>query len=123
MYYNYFIKQYNMYYIDLYYLNNCPYSERAKMLLDLKNVKYNIIKIDQSDKEKYKNNEINTFPQIYLKKENSKGSVLLGGFSDINLIYNSISDQLDSSVNSIRKINKNLSKKASLRLIELFTKN
>lgn len=123
MYYNYFINQYNMYYIDLYYLNNCPYSERAKQLLDFKNVNYNIIKIDQSDKEKYKNNKISTFPQIYLKKENSKGSVLLGGFDNINLISNSINEKLESSVNNIRKLNKNLSKKASLRLIELFAKN
>lgn len=112
-----------MYYIDLYYLNNCPYSERAKQLLDFKNVNYNIIKIDQSDKEKYKNNKISTFPQIYLKKENSKGSVLLGGFDNINLISNSINEKLESSVNNIRKLNKNLSKKASLRLIELFAKN
>lgn len=123
MYYNFFINQYNMYYIDLYYLKNCTYSEKAKQLFDFKNVKYNIIKIDQSNKEKYKNNKIDTFPQIYLKKENSKGSVLLGGFDNINLISNSINTELDSSVNSIRKINKNLSKKASLRLIELFTKS
>lgn len=123
MYYNFFINYYNMYYIDLYYLKNCPYCERTKQLLDLKNVNYNIIKVDQSNKEKYKNNIISTFPQIYLKKKYSKGSVLLGGYDNINSISNSITQELDSTVKNIRKINKNLSKKASLRLIELFTKN
>ncbi len=110
-----------MYYFDFYYLKNCPYSEKAKQLLDLKNIKYNLINVDQKNKELYKNNLINTFPQIYLKKYNSKGSVLLGGFNDLFFISSNITNDLDSTVKILRSKNNNLSKKASLRLIELFT--
>ena len=111
-----------MYYLKLIYLNKCPYSEAAEELLLNNKIKSKIIKIDQNEKDKFKTDSIQTFPQIYLEKENSKGSLLIGGYDILKEIFETIN--LKSSLNSIKDVIKskiNISNKSALRIIELFT--
>ena len=113
-----------MYYLKIYVLKNCGYCSLALKILKSnmnKKVKLEVININDKDKNKYKTKEISTFPQIYLKKNNSKGSVLLGGYTDIKNIINKINFDLDDSFKFIKKSNNNLSKKAVLRIIEIFS--
>jgi glutaredoxin len=111
-----------MYYINIYVIKNCGYSEKALKLL--KGIKHKIVNVDYDKKYIYKNDDINTFPQIYLKKNNSKGSLLIGGSDDLEFIINNIKKKIDidSIYNILKKKYKNWSKKAILRLIELIAK-
>ena len=58
-----------MYYLFIVVLENCGYSKAAVELLNNYKIKYKSIIIKQEEKSKYITNEINTFPQIYLKKK------------------------------------------------------
>ena len=83
---------------------------------------YNITKINYDEKDKWINKNISTFPQIYLKKKDSNGSLLLGGFDDINKIYNLIDNKennLEKKIDSISKLFPNINRKPILRIIEL----
>ena len=48
-----------------------------------------------NEKENYKTEDIKTFPQVYLKKDNTKDSLLLGGFSDFNNLINTFHKKYD----------------------------
>ena len=111
-----------MYYLKIYVLKNCGYCSLALKILKKnmnKKFKLKIIKVNNEDKEKYKTSDIRTFPQVYLRKENSKGSLLLGGYTDIKFIINKIKLDLDKSKRSIKKKYK-FSNKVILRIIEIF---
>jgi hypothetical protein len=96
--------------------------QAEKLLNSYNKLKKNIITIPYSDKEKYKTSEINTFPQIYLKKNNSNGNLLLGGYSDLKDFYDKFYNKQYSQNNVSEFIDKKKwSKKATLRLIELIT--
>ena len=108
------------YYVNAIMLENCPYSIAADKLLKDNKIPNKTIWINQQEKERYISDEISTFPQIYLKKLNSKGSLLLGGH-----------DNLKETINNL-KLNKNIpgetdkfmkkykwSKKATLRFFQL----
>lgn len=111
-----------MYYLKIFVLNGCPYSIAARDLL--KNVKNTeIIYIDQHEKDKYKTKEISTFPQIYLNKKDSKGSLLLGGYTDLKYVYDLIKESKNIKTlekKFIKKYN-NWSKRAVLRLVKLLS--
>ena len=111
----------NNYYLKIISLNNCPYSDKAKIIINENKIPTKIINVDYENKELYKNNNINTYPQIYLNKKGSKSNLLLGGFTD-----------LSESINNFKYLNSNLdnyiinfmdkykwSKKATLRFIQL----
>lgn len=111
-----------MYFLKIFLLKNCPYCIATKDLL--KNIKnLNIIYVDDIDKDKYKTKSISTFPQIYLKKNNSKGSLLLGGYSDLKFVFDLINNQDDIKIiqNKFKKKYDNWSNKAVLRLIQILT--
>tara|TARA_B100001057_G_C22031840_1_gene637508 strand:+ start:99 stop:440 length:342 start_codon:yes stop_codon:yes gene_type:complete len=112
-----------MYYLKIFLLKGCPYCKATKDLI--KNIIKNIelIDVEHEDKDKYKTKEISTFPQIYLKKENSKGSLLLGGYSDIKTVFDLLNkyDDIKKIENEFLKKYKNWSKKAILRLIQILT--
>lgn len=115
-----------MYYIDVISLEGCPYSSSAEDLLTLKKVNYKLTKVKYDEKEMHKNDEIATFPQIYLKKKNSSGKMLIGGYDNLKDIYNKIatSKSIDSMVKSVSKsVGRNFNKKTILRLVELLTNN
>lgn len=110
-----------MYKIQIYSLEECPYSMKAEELL----IKYNnteVIKVKRINKEKVKKkNKMNTFPQIFFVKDNKK--IKIGGCDKITEILEIINNNRDIKI-IIKKLNlKNWTKKQKLRLIELFVQN
>lgn len=113
------------YYIKAILLKGCPYSKNAELLLKKHNVLSDISYINHDEKHKFKTDLINTFPQIYLKKYNSKGNLLLGGFNELNNYINTFklpNKYNESDINNFIYKSK-WSKKATLRLIELINQN
>jgi len=111
-----------MYYLKVISLEGCPYSEAANNLVKNNNIRSEIVIVKHSEKEKFKTDEINTFPQIYLKKRNSSGNQLIGGYTDIKSYYDLIhssKNDLEIIKNKIKEDNKYLSDRSILRLIEL----
>ena len=114
-----------MYYLQLISLQNCPYSEAANSLVKDNNIKHNLTIVNREEKDKFKTEYIDTFPQIYLKKKNSSGSVLLGGYDNLKEYYDSVKknygkkDSLENIKSVIKKSNIDISEKSILRLIEL----
>lgn len=109
------------YYLHILSLRNCPYSEEVEDIVKNNNINSNIIKIERSNKELYKTKDISTFPQIYFKKYNSKGSVLLGGNENLKNIMSVKGQNLNVQEKHLKKIY-NFSRKTILRLIELINK-
>jgi len=117
-----------MYSLKAIVLQDCPYCEQLINLFktDLKYIKINYIKVNENNKQEYKNDIINTFPQIYLicKKPNGelgKEPLLIGGYDDIKGIVNIIlSNNLDSIKKNIYNKYPSWSNKSRLRLIQLF---
>ena len=99
-----------MYYLQLISLKDCPYSEAAQSLLKDNNINHKLVLVN-----------ISTFPQIYLKKENSNGSVLIGGYDLIKEYYDSVKNtkNLDKLKKVIKKNSPNMSEKSVLRFIQL----
>lgn len=114
-----------MYYFKLVSLENCPYSIACIELFTNNMIKHELVNVKYDEKDKFKSDEIQTFPQIYLKKKYSKGSVLIGGYTDIKKYYDMIN--LENNYNDIKillnKKNNNISEKSILRIIELLSKN
>ena len=76
------------YYIKIILLKNCIYSDNALKLLEYHNIPFEIINVDNNNKDLLKSNEINTFPQIFLKRKNRNGHLLLGGYTDLHEFIN-----------------------------------
>ncbi len=112
------------YYLDIVYLEGCPHSKQALDLLTNKNIKHNLISVSYNNKDTYKTNLISTFPQLYLKKNNNNGSLLLGGNSDLQKIYNIIdtNNTQESIQKNLKQYNNLINNKLSQRIYELFTK-
>lgn len=81
---------YNNYYLYGIILDGCPYSMAAKELLEENIKRHEIFMVSHSNKEDYKNECIETFPQIYLKKYNSDFSELIGGYDEFRKIYDTV---------------------------------
>lgn len=110
----------NNYYIKILALQNCMYSLNSIKLLNDNKIPHKIVDIDNNNKELYKNNLISTYPQIFLKKKNTKGNLLLGGFNDLNLFLNKFKNNKLNKDDIEEFCNKyNWSRKATLRLIQL----
>ena len=109
-----------MYYLFVVILENCPYSIDVINLLNILEIKYKYLIVKINEKEKYKTEEINTFPQIYLKK-NTNDSLLLGGFNDLEYFIKKFKNQKYDKKNIL--IFKNKYKywheKPILRLLEI----
>ena len=99
-------------------LEHCPYSIAAVELLNNYNIKFQKKLVKQNNKEKFKTNEISTFPQIYMINKNEK--LLLGGYSDLEEIINIInkSKNLDKIKDELKE--KYSNNKIILRIIEIF---
>ena len=111
-----------MYYLKLISLENCPYSEAANQLVNSNNIKSEIYIVKQKEKNKFKTTKIRTFPQIYLKKKNSSGDVLIGGYSNLKSYFDDINNDKINITNMKNKIMNEvngISEKGALRLIEL----
>ena len=95
-------------------LNGCPYSIAAeKLIKDNKNVE--ITWIQQKDKHIYKNEQIQTFPQIYLKKNDQE--ILLGGYEDLKNAIDKLKNNFN--IEEFQKTYINFNKKKTLRLAQL----
>lgn len=113
----------NKYFIKAILLKNCRYSVAAYDLIKMHKLPTQIIWVDQENKDNYKTNIINTFPQIYLKKNNTKGNLLLGGYSDLSDTISIFLHQKLSNKDIAKFMEKyKWSKKATLRLIQLINK-
>jgi hypothetical protein len=112
------------YYINAVILDGCGYSKAANDLLDkYSNIKKKYVFVNYNEKDKYKTDLIQTFPQIYLKKENSNNNLLLGGYSELQNFINTFYGKYnDKQIDEFMKINQRWSKKGTLRLIELINK-
>jgi hypothetical protein len=109
------------YYIKAILLKNCSYSLNAYNLLKEYKIKSDIYFINIEEKHIYKTNLINTFPQLYLKKYNSHGHLLLGGYTDFNELLKLIKTK--DTENIIEYIeNKKWTPKIIKILIKLITK-
>jgi glutaredoxin len=108
-----------MYYLYIITLESCSYSTYALELLDSLNIKYKQLKVTDLNKKKYKTEEINTFPQIYLVKNNKK--LLLGGYSDLNEFINLFIKQKynNKTILKFQQKYKLWNKKLILRLLEI----
>lgn len=110
----------NKYYIMIILLKECYYSTSAYNLLISNNIPCQFIHIDVNDADKYKTKFISTFPQIYLKNREKKGSLLLGGYNDLNIFIQNFKNQkLDNTKINLFREKYKWSKKATLRLIQL----
>ena len=108
------------YYIKAVLLEECQYSIAAENLFKNNNIMFENIKVNYNNKNDYKTNLINTFPQIYLCKNNNNGTQLLGGYDDINsFISNFKGKQYNEQLIQKFMDKYSMSKKAILRLIQL----
>lgn len=112
-----------MYYLDVISLEGCPYSMNTEKIIEKNNIINNLVKVSRSEKENYKNEKIRTFPQIYLKKYNSNGSLLLGGNTDLEEIISLRGNNLEVQKKHLEKKYNKISKKIILRIIELINVN
>jgi len=109
-----------MYYIDIILLEGCQYSNQAYDLLVNNQIKHKKVIVNNSNKHLYKSNDIDTYPQIYLKKYNNNGSVLIGGYDNLNKLFKLFHGKELDDKNILNIMNEyNISKKASLRIFEL----
>ena len=110
-----------MYYLFIVILEDCIYSTSVINLLDSFKIKYKHLKVMQKDKDKFKTIEIDTFPQIYLKKNKNNDSLLLGGYNDLKYFIDLFIKQKYNEKNIIKFQNKYIfwQKKPILRLIEI----
>jgi glutaredoxin len=108
------------YFIKAILLEGCSYSNAAYKLIKEHNIKSDIGWINQQNKENHKNEQIETFPQIYLKKYNNNGNLLLGGYNDFQEFISTFFKQKlsDEKINNWI-VKTKWSKKAILRLIQL----
>lgn len=108
------------YYIKAILLENCPYSINAEQLLKIHSIPCKITWVNQNNKQVYKTDSINTFPQIYLNKINSPGNLLLGGHDDLASFITTFKAQKlnDKNINDFMT-KYSWSKKATLRFIQL----
>lgn len=110
------------YYLYSVILKNCPYSMAAYNLLKTDSkIKKKFLFVDNYNKEKYKTDMISTFPQIYLKRYNKNGSLLIGGYSDLKILFNLFYKKKysDNDVEKFITDNSKWSKKSLLRFIQL----
>jgi len=110
-----------MYYLFIVLLEGCPYCNAVQDLLKNYKIKYKSIEIKQQEKHKFVTSEINTFPQIYLKKTKTNDSLLLGGYTDLKLFCDTFINKKYNE-NNVKQFNKNYplwNKKSILRLIEI----
>ena len=107
------------YHLKAIILKDCPYSTLADSLIKNHKIPAEIININWNNKDKYITNEIDTFPQIYLTKKNSKGTQLLGGYTDLKYFFDTFKNQpINNNVDEFMK-KYNWSRKGTLRLIQL----
>ena len=116
-----------MYKLKVYSLEGCYFSKSAESLLKNNNIEFDLISVSYDEKDQYKSkNKMNTFPQVFL--ETSKETVKIGGFTELNSVFNIINDKT-SFDQTLAKLKTTLSfkeseneKKNILRVISILLK-
>ena len=88
----------------IYSLVGCPWSLKGEQIL--KPYQANIIKVDQSEKDKFKKmNNMNTFPQIFLEND-SKKLIKIGGYTETMTLLSNIFENkpIDYSENDAQSL-------------------
>ena len=71
--------------MKIYSIDNCPYCDRARRLLNQESIKFDEIKADQLSQEELnevlKKSGMRTFPQIF------DGDRLIGGYTELRAAY------------------------------------
>ena len=110
----------NDYYVKAILLQNCPYSIAAHQLINNFNIPHKVTFITNTQKINFKNESIDTFPQIFLRKYNTNGNLLLGGYDDFHHFIQTFKGNKLSDENINKFMDKyKWSKKATLRFIQL----
>jgi glutaredoxin-related protein len=105
-----------MYYFYIILRVDCPYSKNLVKILKENKIHFESITVNMEEKEKYKTDLINTFPQVYLKSLSTNDSVLIGGHDTVKeLIENTQNDK------KFNELTKNLSNKIKLKLKLILT--
>lgn len=108
------------YYIKAILLDNCSYSSAARDLLTHHNIPKEIINITSRDMNIYSTDDISTYPQLYLRKYNTNGNLLLGGYDDLKESIDMFKGMKLSDENINKFMNKHKwSRKATLRFIQV----
>jgi glutaredoxin len=109
----------NNYYLIAIILEGCRYSSDAAALIKKYKIPAKIVNITYAEKDKFKSDKISTFPQIYLARYDAKGTMLIGGYDDLNDVVTTFyKKKVNDNVDRFMK-KYNWSKKGTLRLIEL----
>jgi hypothetical protein len=108
------------YYLKAILLENCPYSIEADNLIKKHKLPNQSVWIKGNEKDKYVTDMIQTYPQIYLRRYNTKENLLLGGFTDMNRWIGEFKDKKlnDMKIKEFQS-KYNWSRKAVLRFIQL----
>ena len=99
--------------IILYVLDGCPYCNNSLRVLKEKNLTHKSIVVKNSEKDFYKKqNDMNTFPQIFMKIDKDN-FMKIGGNDDLMEIFENCDNIKNSNVSldSIYYIYKNIYKK------------
>ena len=116
----------NNYYLHSVILENCPYSNLAyKLLSEHPSIKTTFTIVNDINKDNYKTDDIKTFPQIYLKRYNKNGSLLIEGYTKLKELFDLFYNKIYSEENITKFINNNnkWSRKSLLRFINLINSN
>lgn len=94
-------------------LKNCPYSNALIETFKKLNISSKFIKVTQDNKNKYKTDKINTFPQVYID------NYLIGGYDDTIFLIDIINNNTDMDLIKKQIIKKypTINYKKLLRLI------
>jgi glutaredoxin-related protein len=109
----------NNYYLIAIILKGCGYSDDAVSLIKNYNIPAKIVNITYAEKDKFKSDKISTFPQIYLARNDAKGTLLIGGYHDLyDVVTTFYKKKVNNNIDIFMK-KYNWSRKGTLRLIEL----
>ena len=110
-------------YLYIIFLEGCPHSKNALNTIKDINKEYKVETVNQRTKEKYKNDSISTFPQIYYVKNNFNNKKLIGGNQEfqkiITLNEKIIKDpnNLNQNIKKFIKSNSFISQRLLLRVL------
>ena len=112
-----------MYYIHIVGLENCRYSNSAKELVESYGIENKYNEVSYHNKDKFKSAHHSTFPIIYMKRSLHMGQVLIGGYSELNILFNKFYSKPYDSVEVKNVMEKyKMSKRLVLRFIQLINK-
>jgi glutaredoxin len=107
------------YYLELILLKDCSYSDKALDLVKSLGINHKKIMVSEN-KDRYKTKQTDTFPRILLKRHNRVGDVFIGGYDELDKLYQLFYKKPYSEDKVKNYMNEcNMDKHTVLRLIQL----